>query len=196
MVVEGIRALLQSENSLEFMGSARNAAFCMAELLSKRPDIILMDINLPDKSGFELCKEVKLKYPGTKVIGLSTFNQQSFVKKMLESGADGYILKSADKKEILKAIEMVMRGQIYLDADVSGLLRHPEDREIILTKREKEILVLIAEGLTNSEIADRLFLGSSTVDTHRKHLLLKIGARNSAEMIKIAFQKNLLLLDS
>ncbi|NER11021.1 two component transcriptional regulator, LuxR family [Muriicola jejuensis] len=196
MVVEGIRSLLQDEKSVQWVGSARNAAFCMAELLTRNPDIILMDINLPDKSGIELCREVKQKYPSVKVIGLSTFNQQSFVKKMLESGASGYILKNAAKKELLKAMDTVMRGQVYMNEEVSRLLRQSTGPEVVLTKREKEILSLIAEGLTNAEIADRLYLGTTTVDTHRKHLLLKIGARNSAEMVKKAFLKNLLQLDS
>ena len=196
MVVEGIRSLLNEDSRVVWIGSARNAAFCMAELLVKAPDIILMDINLPDRSGVELCREVKQKYPQIKVIGLSTFNQQSFVRKMLDSGASGYILKNATKNELLKAIEVVVQGQQYLDREVSRLLREKcSDVRVVLTKREKEILILIAEGLTNGEIAGRLFLSTTTVDTHRKHLLLKMGARNSAEMVKLAFQQNLLGVD-
>ena len=193
MVIEGIKSLLQHESSVLWRGYARNAAICLSELRFEQPDVILMDINLPDKSGIELCKEVLEKYPSIKIIGLSTFNQQSFIKKMLESGALGYILKNATKKEILDALHTVMSGKIYLNNEVSKQLNSkPNLPFIVLTRREKEILELIAEGLTNVEIAERLFLGSTTIDTHRKNLLLKIGAKNSAAMVKLAIEHNLL----
>jgi len=196
MVIEGIRSLLQHEESVIWSGYARNAAICLSELRLNQPDVILMDINLPDKSGIELCKEVLEKYPRIRIIGLSTFNQQSFIKKMLESGALGYILKNATKKEILDALHTVMNGKIYLNNEVSKQLNSkPNLPFIVLTRREKEILELIAEGLTNVEIANRLFLGSTTIDTHRKNLLLKIGAKNSAAMVKLAIEHNLLIIN-
>tara|TARA_R110000868_G_scaffold216416_7_gene466583 strand:- start:632 stop:1258 length:627 start_codon:yes stop_codon:yes gene_type:complete len=196
MVIEGIKSLLQHEESIIWTGHAQNATFCLSELRNQLPHVILMDINLPDKSGIELCKEVKTLYPDIKIIGLSTFNQQSFIKKMLESGASGYILKNATKKEILEALQTVMKGGIYLSHEVSKQLKQKTNIPFaILTRREKEILELIAEGLTNAEIAERLFLGTSTVDTHRKNLLLKIGAKNSASMVKLAIENNLLSID-
>ena len=196
MVIEGIRSLLQHEPNVIWSGYARNAAICLAELRNQQPDVILMDINLPDKSGIDLCKEVKEKYPAIKVIGLSTFNQQSFIKKMLESGASGYMLKNATKNEILNALQTVMNGNTYLNHEVSKQLKQkPNLSFAILTRREKEILELIAEGLTNVEIAERLFVSSTTVDTHRKNLLLKIGAKNSAAMVKLAIEHNLLSIN-
>ena len=196
MVIEGIRSLLQHESNVIWSGYARNAAICLAELRNQQPDVILMDINLPDKSGIDLCKEVKTLYPAIKIIGLSTFNQQSFIKKMLESGASGYILKNATKLEILTALEYVMKGGTYLNREVSQQLKQKTNIPFaILTRREKEILELIAEGLTNVEIADRLFLSSTTIDTHRKNLLLKIGAKNSAAMVKLAIEHNLLSIN-
>ncbi|MCJ7467748.1 MAG: response regulator transcription factor [Maribacter sp.] len=193
MVIEGIKSLLRHEESIIWSGHARNAAFCLAELRVNQPDIILMDISLPDKSGIELCKEVKATYPSIYVIGLSTFNQQSFIKKMLESGASGYILKNATKKEILEALQTVMKGGIYLNYEVSNQLKSRTSVPFaVLTKREKEILKLISDGLTNVEIAEMLFLGTATVDTHRKNLLLKMGAKNSAMMVKLAIEHNLL----
>jgi DNA-binding NarL/FixJ family response regulator len=197
MVIEGIKSLLQNEPHLIWSGHARNAAICLSELRYLKPDVILMDINLPDKSGIDLCKEVKTIYPDIKIIGLSTFNQQSFISKMLESGASGYILKNATKIELLNALDTVMKGDIYLSREVAQQLKQKTNIPfIVLTRREKEILELIAEGLTNVEIAERLFLGSTTIDTHRKNLLLKIGAKNSAAMVKLAIEHNLLSINN
>ena len=96
MIIEGIRSLLQNEASMEWMGHAMTAASCLAFLQQQQPDVILMDINLPDKSGIDLCREVKAKYPAIHILGLSSFNQQSFIQKMIENGASGYILKKCN----------------------------------------------------------------------------------------------------
>jgi len=102
IVIEGIRFLLQNEPEIEWTGHATNAESCLAFLKREQPDVILMDVNLPDKSGIELCKEVISKYSSIKVIGLSTFNQRSYIEKMMENGASGYLLKNAGKEEMLK----------------------------------------------------------------------------------------------
>ena len=116
MVVEGIRSLLQNEKNVEWTGHAMNADSCLAFLRQQQPDIILMDINLPDKSGIDLCKEVKEAYPQIFIIGLSTFNQQSFIQKMMDNGASGYVLKNATQQELMEAIEMVVKGGIPFSA--------------------------------------------------------------------------------
>ena len=187
MIIEGIRSLLQNEKSIEWLGHAGNAASCLAFLLHHKPDIILMDINLPDRSGIELCKEVSERYPSIFIIGLSTFNQQSFIEKMIANGASGYVLKNATQQELMEAIETVMKGKQYLSFDVAQSLRKNERENVpVLTRREKEIIELIANGLTNNEIAGKLFISSTTVDTHRKNLLAKFNAKNSAELVKLA----------
>jgi DNA-binding NarL/FixJ family response regulator len=197
MVIEGIRSLLQNEKAVEWAGHATNAASCLAFLQQQQPDIILMDINLPDKSGIDLCKEVKEKYPSVFIVGLSTFNQQSFVQKMMESGASGYVLKNATQEELMEAIETVIKGKIFLSDEVSSSLRKAENNSIpVLTRREKEVLELIASGMTNNEIAERIFISASTVDTHRKNLLAKMTARNTAELVKLAFYHKLISLDN
>ncbi len=188
MVIEGIHALLNREKDIEWLGHATNAASCLAFLQNQRPDIIFMDINLPDKSGIELCKEVKEKYPAVFVIGLSTFNQQSFITKMVDNGASGYVLKNATQLELMEAIHTVMKGKYYLSDEVARVLQKKVETTIVLTRREKEVLELIAEGLTNSEIAEKLFISVTTVDTHRKNLLAKFDARNVAALIRIASQ--------
>lgn len=193
MVIEGIRSLLQHAGSVEWMGHATNADSCMAFLKQQLPDVILMDINLPDKSGIDLCKEVKEQYPSIFIIGLSTFNQQSFIQKMIDNGASGYVLKNATQKELLDAIETVGKGKTYLSDEAASSLKKDETSETpVLTRREKEVLGLIAEGSTNVEIAARLFISASTVDTHRKNLLAKLNAKNTASLVKIAMQHQLI----
>ncbi|PVD49405.1 DNA-binding response regulator [Terrimonas sp.] len=193
MIVEGIRSLLQNETGLEWLGHAMNAASCMAFLQQKQlPDVILMDINLPDKSGIELCKEVKEKYPAVFIIGLSTFNQQSFIQKMMENGASGYILKNATLEELVEAIETVVKGKTFLSNETAATLRKPDNIAVpVITSREKEVLKLVAGGMTNNEIAQQLFISPTTVETHRKSLLNKFAAKNTASLIRMAAQMQL-----
>ena len=193
MVIEGIHSLLQNEKDLEWMGHATNAASCLAFLKQQKPDVILMDINLPDKSGIDLCKEVKAAYPGIHILGLSTFNQQSFIEKMMAHGASGYVIKNATQQELMEAILTVIAGKQYLSFDAAIALRKNDSQSDIpvITRREKEVLLLIAEGMTNGEIAQQLFIGISTVDTHRKNLLAKLGAKNTASLVRIATQLQL-----
>ena len=186
MIIEGIRSLLQHEPGIELIGHAMNATSCMAFLQTNVPDIILMDINLPDKSGIDLCKDVRTKYPGVRVVGLSTFSQQSMVEKMIESGALGYVLKNGTREELLEGIATCMRGEKYLSGEIARSIKENAAGRPVLTRREKEVLGLIAEGLTNNEVAEKLFISTATVDTHRKNLLSKFDARNTATLIRLA----------
>lgn len=193
MVIEGIRSLLQNEKGIEWVGHASNAASCLAFLQKQQPDVILMDINLPDKNGIDLCKEVIEQYPSVFIVGLSTFNQQSFIQKMMDNGASGYVLKNATQEELMEAVQTVMKGKTYLSEEASQVLRKNADADIpVLTRREKEVLELIADGLTNNEIAQKLFISVATVDTHRKNLLAKFEAKNIASLIKAAMQMQML----
>ncbi len=192
MVIEGIRSLLSNDKQIEWSGHAMNGASCLAYLQKGQPDVILMDINLPDISGIDLCKIVKEKYPSVFIIGLSTFNQQSFIQKMMDNGASGYVLKNATQDELTDAIVQVMKGKIYLSEEASHTLRTDVSANIILTRREKEVLELIADGLTNNEIAQKLFISVTTVDTHRKNLLAKFEAKNIASLVKAAVQMQLI----
>ncbi|MBX2934232.1 MAG: response regulator transcription factor [Ferruginibacter sp.] len=192
MVIEGIRSLLQNEKDIDWMGHATNAASCLAFLKQQQPDIILMDINLPDKSGIDLCKEVVQLYPAVKILGLSTFNQQAVIRNMMDNGASGYVLKNADKEELLEAIKTVLTGKNYLSHEVSRSLRESENSMPPITRREKEVLQLIAEGLTNAEIAETLFISIPTVNTHRKSLLEKFEAKNTAILISKGIKNGLI----
>src|SRR5579863_1410455 len=194
MIIEGINSLLLNEPDIEWIGSAKRPDDLMNVLKLRQPDILLMDINLPQKSGLDLCLEVKEKYPAIQIIGLSTSFQPSVIRKMQENGASGYLLKDVSKKEIVAALREVSRGGEYVSWSISEVLKQsvPAEGIPLLTKREKEILELIAEGMTNQEIADKIFLTCSTVDTHRKHMLTKFGVKNTAALVKLAVSNHLI----
>lgn len=193
MIVEGIRSLLQYQEGFEWMGHAMNASSCMAFLLQEQPDVLLMDINLPDKSGIDLCKEVKTRYPDIHIVGLSSYNQQSFIQKMIDKGASGYVLKNATLEELVDAIDTVMGGKIFLSSEAELTVRkNGNSKTPIITRREKEVLLLIAEGLTNNEIALKLFISITTVESHRKNLLAKFELKNTASLIRVATQMQLI----
>jgi len=192
MVIEGIYSLLQQETGVEWMGHATNAVSCLAFLKSRQPDVLFMDISLPDQSGIDLCRQVKDLYPNIFILGLSTFNQQSFIQKMMENGASGYLLKNAGRAELMTAIATVMRGKTYLSHEAAAVMnQQPKHNVPLLTRRELEVLALIAEGMTNSEIASKLFIAATTVETHRKSLLAKFSAKNTATLVHTATQMQL-----
>jgi DNA-binding NarL/FixJ family response regulator len=194
VVVEGVYALLQNEKDIELSGFAINAQNCLAHFINHTADVILMDINLPDMSGIDLCKVIKKNYPGIMVLALSTFNQGSYIKKMMESGASGYLLKNTGKEEIIEAIKTVASGNIYLSFETGKEFQASiEENEFtpLLTKREKEILAHIANGLTNLQIAETLFLSIDTINSHRKSLHSKLSVKNTAMLIRYAVEHKL-----
>lgn len=192
MVIEGIQSLLKNEDDIEWMGHATNGTSCLAFLKQQLPDIILLDVNLPDISGIELCKQIKQNFTSVYILGLSTFNQQPIIRNMLENGAAGYVLKNATREELMEAMKTVLSGKTYLSFDVALSLRKTDDELPIITRREKEILLLVGDGLTNAEIAEKLFISIPTVNTHRKSLLNKFNVNNTASLIKLAAKYNLI----
>lgn len=194
MVIEGIKALLSNRPEMELIGHATSANQCLEKLIATQPDILLMDINLPDMSGVDLCKLVKSKYPSVFVLGLSTYNQFTYIDKMMENGASGYLLKNAGSEELIEAIQTALKGRTYLSLEAASTLKNTNETVTgipLLTRREKEILVLISEGLTNPEIAEKLFLSISTVDSHRKNLMRKLNFKNTALLIRWAVENKL-----
>ncbi len=189
MVIEGVHSMMQSERKIEWMGHATNAESCLFFLKNHKPDIILMDISMPGKSGIELCKEVKELFPEIYIIALSTFNQVSYISKMMENGASGYVLKNASKEELMLAIETACKGKEFLSFEAATAMRKSSsEQQIILTRREKEVLQLVGEGFTNPEIAEKLFISLTTVISHRKNILEKFKVNNTAILIKKAYE--------
>ena len=196
VVIEGIHSLLQNEKDIEWAGQAMNAQSCLGFFVNNTADVVLMDISMPGMDGVELCGVMKEKYPGIMILGLSTFNQGLYIKKMMGNGASGYILKNSSKEELIKAIHTVQEGNIFFSGEVGQVLQEYQKllkHELpVLSVREKEILELIAEGYTNPQIAEKIFLSSFTVDSHRKNLLAKLKVKNTASLIRLAVEQKLI----
>lgn len=193
MVLEGMKALLSNIDYIEVAGTAGNAFEAMDMLKQKKVNVAILDINLPDVSGIELCKKIKKEYPSIQVLAMSTFKERSYISQMIQSGASGYLVKSASKEEITEAILCADEGKLYLSLDISNVSLDQVASEIpVLSRREKEVLQLIADGLTNNQIAQQLYISLHTVDTHRKNLLAKFNVNNTAILIKTAVKYQLI----
>ena len=194
LVIEGLKSLLINEQNIDIVGSATSAEQCLEYFNNHSADVILMDISLPDKSGIDLCKIISEKNPNIKIIALSTFTEGTYVRKMMENGASGYLHKNASKLEIIKAIKTVFQGDNYLTPEAEKALKYETDLQNKLpklTKREKEVLLLISNGLTNNQISEKLFISIDTVDSHRKNLYSKMNVNNTAMLIKFATENKL-----
>ncbi len=196
VVIEGIHSLLQNEKDIAWVGQAMNAQSCLGFFVNNTADVVLMDISMPGMDGVELCAVMKEKYPGIFILGLSAFNQGLYIKKMMENGASGYILKNSSKEEVIKAIHAVSDGNIFFSGEVGQVLaayqKYSATELPLLTPREKEVLELIAEGYTNPQIAEKIFLSPFTVDSHRKNLLAKLQVKNTASLIRLAVEQKLI----
>jgi DNA-binding NarL/FixJ family response regulator len=196
VVIEGIHSLLQNEKDMVWVGQAMNAPSCLGFFVNSMADVVLMDISMPGMDGVELCAVMKEKYPGIFILGLSTFNQGLYIKKMMENGASGYILKNSSKEELVEAIHAVHEGGIYFSGEVGQALeeykKSSKSELPLLTPREKEVLELIAEGYTNPQIAEKIFLSQFTIDSHRKNLLAKLNVKNTASLIRLAVERKLI----
>jgi len=193
MVLEGLRALLATSKDVSVKGAFTNGTDALSFLENNNIDVILLDINLLGMNGYELCKLIKKKYPVVKVIALSTHTERSGITRMIQNGASGYLSKSADRKQLLAAIQAVYTNNIYLGDEIQMELASPGSISLPkLTRREKEVLALIAEGKTTAQMADTLFLSHLTVETHRRNIMTKFEVSNSAALIKLALENGLI----
>jgi len=191
VVVEGLQIMFNSSGRYCVEGVAGTGKECLQLLEWFKPDVLLLDINLPDISGIELCKLILNKYPNQKILALTTYNERVFIQQMLDNGAFGYVLKNASSEEIMEGVDEVSKGNKFLCADAENLLKKTHENELMITRRESSVLKLLAEGFTNLEIAEKLFISPLTADSHRKNLIVKLQARNTASLIKIASDKGL-----
>lgn len=194
MVLEGMKSMLQQLSFVELCGMATDAYAAMELIKKEQPQIVITDINMPEISGIELALKIRHEFPEVKVIAMSTFKERSYISQMIQNGAAGYLVKSASREEIEEAILSVHEGKLYMSLDIN--LSAADKTELnnipVLSTREKEVLVLIADGLTNPQIAAKLFISMHTVDSHRKNLLTKFGVNNTAGLIKIAVRNSMI----
>ncbi|MCE7041914.1 response regulator transcription factor [Dyadobacter sp. CY312] len=194
LISEGLKVLLNDNPDVTHVDTAENAFEAMAILKDNVADIVFLDINLPDVNGIDLCKKIKAQFPDIKVLALSTFSERAYVSRMIQNGASGYLIKSSSKDEIFEAIRQVQAGGFYMNVNFKV---DPEPMVAaqsipFLTSREKEVLELISDGLTNAQIAEKIFVSVNTINTHRQNLLIKFDVSNTAALIKIAVQQRLI----
>lgn len=202
LIIDGLRGFIENSDDFQVVGEANTGmeAIRLAEVLD--PDVILMDIEMPEMSGIQACEEIKKKSPEVKVIIVSMHNEKQLIKKLIDQGADGYLLKNSKQSEVLEAIQKVLAGKSYFSQDVTMSLLDknttpkPVNSDVInlsqLTEREIEILKLVAEGLTNKEIGEKLVISHRTVDTHRTNLMKKLDISNVAGLIRFAYKNGLI----
>lgn len=197
IVIEGIKTMLKSNKEIEVLQSFENLKDTF-ENLNSAVKVLLLDINLPDGNGINACKELLVKHPDIKIIALTNFEDTVFIKQIIKNGAMGYLLKNTDKKELTEAIKSVIEGKRFLPKTISDILLNDaigiqNSNYFIpkLTVREKEILNLIIQEYTTEEIAAKIFVSAKTVESHRSNLIQKLGVKNSAGLVRVAFEKGL-----
>jgi two-component system response regulator NreC len=198
----GLRMMLNAQPDIEVVGEASDGNQAVSEALRLIPDVILMDIAMPDCNGIEATRQVKRVQPETRVLVLTMHENEEYLFQTLRAGASGYILKEAADTELITAIRAVSRGRFYLSPSAQSIMvgdylqrvRSGEEHDSYnaLTEREREILKLVAEGYTNNQIAERLTISPKTVDTHRTHVMDKLNLHSRAELVKYAMRRGLL----
>lgn len=199
VVINGLQAMFENHERIDVCYSTTQAGELLSYLITQPLDVLLLDIQLPGIHGADLCKQVLKVRPDLRVIAFTSFDDTNFIKQLMRAGAGGYVLKNADQETLTKAIELVYAGEEYLDESIKKSLlsesllgRRRPMFEIPLTKRELEILKLIAEENSNQQISEKLFISQRTVETHRLNLSQKLGAKNTVSLVREAIRRGLI----
>ncbi len=199
LVSNGITTMIRDVEYLQVIGACQTGKAAMEFLSSTEPDIILLDISLPDTDGMELCTLIRKKNKSSKIIGLTSANEAGLITQLLKRGANGYLLKNMEREELINAIDQVMNGKTFLSKAANEKLLeqfHSVNEAIkntpVLTRREKEVLLYLNEGLTGPQIAEKLFLSHYTIETHRKNLLQKFNVSSTQLLLKPAREQKLI----
>jgi DNA-binding NarL/FixJ family response regulator len=189
VVREGLRLSLSRAPHIRVIGEASDGAAAVALAERRKPDVVIMDVRMPGMDGLEATKELSKKVPGISVLIFTAFSERSLLARGLESGAKGYILKEAPHETLLRAIERVAKGEGYVDPALMPAFLSGKDREDMLTAREREILQLLADGMSNNEVAQKLFISQETVKSHVRHILTKLEADTRTHAVAIALRE-------
>ncbi len=199
MFIDGLKALLKDTPGIEVVAEANNGKEVLLHCSKTPVDVVIMDVNMPEMDGVETTKELCKSNKNIKILGLSMHRDRHFIADMLKNGASGYILKNTGKKDLLDAIYSLYEGEAYVSEEVNRILltsflKNTAKYEVNerLSGRETEVLESIAIGLTTVEIGEKLFISKNTVETHRKNLLYKLKARNTAELVNNAYKRGLI----
>ncbi len=201
IVRDGIKILLEDEPGFEIVGEAKNGKEAVELCEENEIDLAIMDITMPEMDGIKATKIIKENHPDVKILALTMLSEDQHIRKMIKAGASGYILKSSGKEELIKAINSIVNGQHYFSDDATqsilkelvnpAVTKISDPEDINISDRELEILKLIVNEYTNQEIADELYISVRTVDAHRRNLLQKTGAKNTAGLVKYAIKNQL-----
>jgi DNA-binding NarL/FixJ family response regulator len=198
LFVSGIRSIFEGDEEIQIVGACHDGSSAMSQLSENQPiDVILLDINLPGMDGVALNQLIRQNFPACQVIALTMHQESVFIQKMIKGGARGYVLKNSGKDHLKKAILAVAEGGTFFGDDVKEALMQEmmpgsASKSIPkLSRREKEVLLLITREHTTAEIAEKLFISQNTVETHRKNLLQKLNVRNTAGLVRLAMEKGL-----
>lgn len=192
-LIDGIALLLMQQEEIQIVGTANDGEKLIEEVKKHKPHLVLTDIRMPKIDGIAATKIIKKEFPEIKVIAFSMFDQDEAVRQMIEAGASGYLLKNSGLAEVKKAIVKVAAGELYFDAGVNCQIPdsknpHKSDEDS-LSQRQLEILKLVGQGLSNIEISEKLFIGRTTVETHRKNMIRKLGLQGSGELMRYALER-------
>lgn len=188
-LIDGIKSYVKYEEDITVIGHANNGEKLLKLVRARQPKVVLCDIRMPILDGIEATKIILKELPETKVVAFTMFDQDEAVKQMLAAGAQGYILKNSSLDIVLEAIRSVAQGKTYYDKKIHLPEGGKNSSKSILSSREREILQLVAKGHTSHQIADALFIGKSTVDTHRKNMIRKLGLSGAGELLRYALEK-------
>lgn len=193
VITQSLDTMLKQSGDIDVIAHAATNAECEAMLEQNNDiDVLLLDVGLPDGNSLDYIETWKDRYPDVRILVLSTHDEAAVINRALSTGADGYVLKTCDKEELLKGIQTVMKGEQYLCPEVATILKeHPQMDVVELTPREREVLKLIVEGYSIKMIADRLCLGFETVHSYYKYLKLKLGVPNTAALVRVAMEQRL-----
>lgn len=200
IVRSGVRLLLEAEPDIEVVGEALDGHEAVDQVQSLGPDVVLMDIAMPGMDGLEATRQIKTRWPDVHVLVLTMHRTDDYFFEMLQAGASGYVLKGAQTGELISAVRVVSRGEVFLYPSMAGKLvkdylcrvTDGENSNLILSPRETQILKLLAEGYSNKEIADKLVVSPSTVHSHRSNLMAKLNLNTRHELVQYARQRGLL----
>lgn len=205
VVRSGLRMLLEAQPDIEIVAEAESGRQAVEKVRKMRPDVVLMDVQMPELNGIEATQQIKKVAPETAILALTMHEDDQYFFEMLHSGASGYVPKRAAPDELVTAIRTVARGEIFLYPSLATRLvqdylkrADADDQPLVydeLTPREREVLVLIAEGLTNAEIADKLVISVKTVDRHRENIMRKLNMHNRIDLVKYAIRTGLIDLE-
>ena len=189
IVLQGFFHILQNEEKISLLSSFTSALEGISYMTTRPVDVVLLDINMPEMNGIEACERINKNFPQCKVIAISNNNENSIIQRMLQSGASGYILKNASADELVQCIWDAVEGITALSQDVKNIIQSSKKTSLPkITRRENEILLLLAQGMTSPEIAEKIFVSPLTIETHRRNLIQKFNVNNSASLIRKAME--------